>query len=549
MISGVLLVPLAYQLARLTLGRTTGIIAAALVAINPFLIWHAQDGRMYSLMAMLSAASIWLALCLLQDRATWKTGLAYWAITLLALLTHYFAWWVLLTENVAAVLIIGKEEGWRVRLRRWALWQAALALALVPWVLFASALLTTHTSSWIPPFTPLEILKRSLTAFSLGSTLEPVPLLGFSALMGILFVLGLFFPSKPVQPRFRASGRILVLLFAGIPLLATVLLSLLRPAFDEKYLLAVVAPYLILVAHGLHFLGTRSRPIGIAAGVLILLASGWSLYNYYFDPAYAKSPSWRELVASIGARAEEGDVIVQNYPDPSLSYYYLGDLPLRLLPAADSTPPDRTERALQKLGESYRRIWLIPGPSQAWDAEGIVERWLGRHGDLVDEREIDSLRLQLYHTPETFREAMQSVDLELGGQVRLVGYRLAPGADEPVGPAETLALTLYWQALEPVRASYTVFVHLADPGEQIWGQHDGQPVQGTYPTSHWLPGELVVDQHQIEISPETPAGAYRLLVGMYDSSSGQRLTTAGQVDATNENRIVLETLEIAGQIQ
>jgi hypothetical protein len=254
-------------------------------------------------------------------------------------------------------------------------------------------------------------------------------------------------------------------------------------------------------------------------------------------------------VANIDARTEEGDVIVQNYPDPGLSYYYRGDLPIRLLPAADSTPPDRTERALQKLGDSFRRIWLIPGPGQAWDAEGIVERWLGRHGDLVDEREIDSLRLQLYHTPATSREAMQHVDLELGGQIELVGYRLVPGANEPVGPGETLALTLYWQALEPVGANYTVFVHLADPGEQIWGQHDGQPVQGTFPTSHWLPGELVVDQHQIEIGPQTPAGSYQLLAGMYDSSSGQRLTVVSQGDAVNENRIELEILEITSQTQ
>ena len=86
-ISGVLLVPLAYQLARLTLGRTTGITAALLVAVNPFYIWHAQDGRMYSLLALLSMASIWLGLLLLQRRSSREIGLAYWAVTVMALYT------------------------------------------------------------------------------------------------------------------------------------------------------------------------------------------------------------------------------------------------------------------------------------------------------------------------------------------------------------------------------------------------------------------------------------------------------------------------------
>ena len=67
-----------------------------------FHVWHAQDGRMLSLLDILSVATIWLGLCLLQDRSATRTGLAYWAVTVLALLTHHFAWWVLLAENVAA---------------------------------------------------------------------------------------------------------------------------------------------------------------------------------------------------------------------------------------------------------------------------------------------------------------------------------------------------------------------------------------------------------------------------------------------------------------
>jgi 4-amino-4-deoxy-L-arabinose transferase-like glycosyltransferase len=544
-ISSVLLVPLVYQLARLTLGEVTGMIAALLVAMNPFYIWHAQDGRMYSLLAMLSAGSIWLGLRLLRDRSTLRTGLAYLAVTTLALLTHYFAWLILVAENVAAALIIWRQDQRQGRLSRWLMWQGAIILLLLPWLVFASGLLTSHASDWIPPLTPLQMLQRSLVAFSLGLTLEPALALAFSLVMGALFVLGCFFPSQPAHPEFKGIGRGLLLLFVSIPLLATMLLSIQRPAFDEKYLIAIVTCYLILVAHGLHFLGTKGRPIGIAAGMFILLATGWSLGNYYFNPEYAKSPSWRSLVENIEVRAAERDLIIQNYPDPSLGYYYEGGLPIQLLPAAVPSPREKTERTLWKLAGSHDRIWLIPGPAEAWDAEGFVDGWLARYADLVDETEFDSLRLQLYHTHQTFLEEMQAVDAEFGAQVRLLGYRPEPEAVEPLSPGDRVSLTLYWQIPETVGTNYTVFVHLSDSSEQIWGQHDGQPVNGTYSTSEWEPGQTVVDHHTIEISPEAPSGLYRLMTGMYDGATGQRLAITVPSDLVDENRIVLTAVRVA----
>lgn len=69
LIASVLLVPLVYQLARLMLSEGTALLAAALAAINPLYIWHAQDGRMYSLFALFSLASIWLSMRSLQGHA------------------------------------------------------------------------------------------------------------------------------------------------------------------------------------------------------------------------------------------------------------------------------------------------------------------------------------------------------------------------------------------------------------------------------------------------------------------------------------------------
>jgi uncharacterized membrane protein len=48
---GMLIIPVMFQLGRQLFNRSVGWLAAALVAVNPFLIWYAQEARGYSLLA------------------------------------------------------------------------------------------------------------------------------------------------------------------------------------------------------------------------------------------------------------------------------------------------------------------------------------------------------------------------------------------------------------------------------------------------------------------------------------------------------------------
>jgi hypothetical protein len=112
----------------------------------------------------------------------------------------------------------------------------------------------------------------------------------------------------------------------------------------------------------------------------------------------------------------------------------------------------------------------------------------------------------------------ETLGVDLGGRVELLGYDLA----EPTA-GESLALTLYWRALAEMETDYTVFVHLLAPDGSMAGQQDAYPVAGTYPTSLWLPGEVVVDRYEIPVRADTPAGVHRLEVGMYVAESGERL--------------------------
>jgi 4-amino-4-deoxy-L-arabinose transferase-like glycosyltransferase len=115
-------------------------------------------------------------------------------------------------------------------------------------------------------------------------------------------------------------------------------------------------------------------------------------------------------------------------------------------------------------------------------------------------------------------QAVYPASLDLGGQVRFLGYDLDK---TKIRPGESFTVTLYWQALKPLPADYTVFVHLA--GTEIVAQGDGQPYGGDYPTSIWAVGEVVADSHVVQVKSEVKPGVYQLLVGLYRLDTQERL--------------------------
>ena len=70
----------------------------------------------------------------------------------------------------------------------------------------------------------------------------------------------------------------------------------------------------------------------------------------------------------------------------------------------------------------------------------------------------------------------------------------------------------------------------------IVAQRDAAPVDWTRPTSGWVEGEVVSDPQPLALPGDLPAGSYRLLVGLYDAETLQRLGSPagkdGRVDLT-----------------
>jgi hypothetical protein len=126
------------------------------------------------------------------------------------------------------------------------------------------------------------------------------------------------------------------------------------------------------------------------------------------------------------------------------------------------------------------------------------------------------------------------LNIDFGGQIRLLGYDLQQDDD-------ALSLHVAWQTLTEIDRNYTTFVHLFDSTtEHIVAQWDAEPRRGAHPTSTWIAGEVVSDEFHI-VTTDLPAGTYRLAMGLYDGTTGERLSAVrpdrGQL---SDDRAVLE---------
>ena len=115
----------------------------------------------------------------------------------------------------------------------------------------------------------------------------------------------------------------------------------------------------------------------------------------------------------------------------------------------------------------------------------------------------------------------QPMDVSFDSLIRLAGYDLSVTAGER---EPTVEVTLYWQATGPLAEDYKVFVHLVDLEWELFGQADGYPLDGQFPTSAWRVGDVVSDSHVIEFGQPMPPGQYRIAMGWYNESSGERLS-------------------------
>ena len=290
---GAATVPVAYFAGRELAGRRAGLIAAALVAVNPMLIWYSQEARSYALLVLFGALSLLFFARALNTRR--GRDLAFWALaSALALCSHYFAIFAVAIE--AALLVVALRSRWRIVLPAIGV-VVAVGLALLP--LITAQINPTHIG-WIdhsPLHTRMLETGGSFLVGETGHVIAQPPRERYALIPAVLIGIALLLAFLRGNGRERRGAALGLLIGLGVVALASAAVLLDRDYIVERNLLPALIPFGVAAAIG--FGASGARPVGLV--LAMVLCAYWLAFDIHVTRTEnLQRPDFRELTKKAG---------------------------------------------------------------------------------------------------------------------------------------------------------------------------------------------------------------------------------------------------------
>ena len=587
-IANVLTVVLLVKVADRCYWRAAGLVGAALLALNPFQIWYAQDARMYAPVACFGIAAVYAAMRAARDGKNRHLA-AYVICMLLALYTHYYAIFLAVFVNLfvlvqllsdrrgderrqeAALASLSLWERVRMRVRarlrapdsdphprplpegegsplagsaislpasrigeaslkhplpRWIGAQVVVGALYLPWLAYAYRISVDYSRPAVSLNAMLDVIGQALTEYSLGTSMPADVASRLS--LGFLMIVGVGLLSTLFAPGRKLAWR--PALFAGgyllLPMALGLGVSFFRSMFLPRYFMVSAPAFFLLLGLGVVALLRRAWPLGVAATLFLVGAQLLSFSNSIVDRQYDKS-EFGEATKYLTAHAQPGDGVILDGWSQATQFWYYHDL-RGLEPAPGLVVPI-----------DGRDGWDLTFPRVDETMAAHRGVWLLTYGML----EVDGQHLiQGYLARNDYPVFSHPIISDS------VYYYVAPPSTAPtVTPVddtcggqidlkdletyetsaragEILPLALRWGALTSSPPAYVVSWRLIDSRGHTVLQRDAEPASGYAPSDAWTPGTDVVDRYGMALPSFLLPGEYQLEIVVFDKASGAPCT-------------------------
>ncbi len=400
---GVLGVPLTYALGRRLLGRATGVLAALLVALSPYLTWYSQEVKMYTLVPALALLAVYAL-----RRAVDGGGTRWWAVqTVAASLALYTHIWSAFLIPVLVLLFLA----WRPRSRRhWRGGLVSLAVLTLPYLPLA-AWEVRHVfvprDTGFPSYTLGQMALTLLAGWGTGVTGWSWPwggmACGGAALLGLASILPWGTRAKDWRTVSGLVGWMMV------PLLGIWFVSQWQPLFTDRYLSWAAPAFYLLAGAGLAFLWEHGR-----WPVLPLLATMFLIFapNLWRQATLPIKSDFRSAAAFVGEHYEPEDLLIFQIPHARYTFDYYFDpaeyawedglyTNHRLPDGSYQMSQGRAAARMVGMTWGRERVWLIASEVDMWDQRHLVHEWLEEHGTRLAEAHFVQVDVFLYTLPSS----------------------------------------------------------------------------------------------------------------------------------------------------
>jgi mannosyltransferase len=298
-------VPVAYLAFRRLVGQRAALASAAILAVNPMLVFYSTDARSYGLFVLCALLSVWAFSALLADASRRRFGM--WALACVACVwTHYFGVFVVAAEVVTLLVV-------RPRLRLATVgWTALLGVCLTPLVPLVTSQSGDERAGFIAGIPLATRVSEAVRQLAMGPNVPRAWLEGAGlAIVGVSLLVGVALVVCSRRP-----GPLVVLALAAIALGLPLLLAALgiEDRFYARNVIAALPLVAALAAPAM--LRLRAAPLALylvlATVTSIWVATDWRYEQADWKAALARAQSL-DSGAPILAVGRESAPVVQTY--------------------------------------------------------------------------------------------------------------------------------------------------------------------------------------------------------------------------------------------
>ena len=274
--------------------------------------------------------------------------------------------------------------------------------------------------------------------------------------------------------------------------------------------------FLILGAAG-DFLGNRAAALALGGAIVGLVLC------FSFYPALANQLSPKDVFGSYQRICPGSPLALLGVGGRTSAYYAGGQTQTVSDPVAAynwlvAGGPSQRRCLAMKAEElpKLNQIWREHSPEPRTNLPVLDARSsqillaTSSLGPDKNDNPLSSIVLSSVPRPQRQIEANMEDKLEVVG-IDLIDERGRP--TDGVSAGRTYHLKTYYRVLAPVTTEWEAFIHIDGYHRRHNGDH--KLMNGKYPMSLWLPGDLLVDDHEFKLEPNFTPGTYAIYFGLF----------------------------------
>jgi 4-amino-4-deoxy-L-arabinose transferase-like glycosyltransferase len=279
----------------------------------------------------------------------------------------------------------------------------------------------------------------------------------------------------------------------------------------------------------------RRLLLGAAAASTLVFAL---ITTWWIVPQVSKHLSARDIYGKTKTLDPNAPIGQYRFNATGASYYASGRTPVTLATTKDLfdflAKPERvfvlagSEElpSIDQFARQQKASYVVVDDSNSRYL--VLSNRLGQN-----ERDLNPLKRFISEQPPKPEHVLEA---NFENKVKLIGYDMPA----QVSRGQEFKVRLYFQVLQPLGASYKVFIHFDGAGTRFNGDH--VPLEGRFPTPNWVPGYYITDEHTL--APDRamqPSGVYRTFMGFFSGESRLKVVEGPQ---DGENRVKLGAIQI-----